>query len=102
MYQTARHDGFLAIVGESGAGKSTLRRDLTHRLRNEPVITIDLFVVGMEANDIKGKTLKATTSPKPSCMPWHRWKHLSPALKLASARSTPASRTHTQPATVMS
>ncbi|HHF0927745.1 TPA: ExeA family protein, partial [Pseudomonas aeruginosa] len=60
MYQTARHDGFLAIVGESGAGKSTLRRDLTHRLRNEPVITIDPFVVGMEANDIKGKTLKAT------------------------------------------
>ncbi|MBN0055907.1 AAA family ATPase, partial [Pseudomonas aeruginosa] len=60
MYQTARHDGFLAIVGEYGAGKSTLRRNLTHRLRNEPVITIDPFVVGMEANDIKGKTLKAT------------------------------------------
>lgn len=60
MYQTARHDGFLAIVGESGAGKSTLRRDLAHRLRNEPVITIDPFVVGMEATDTKGKTLKAT------------------------------------------
>lgn len=60
MYQTARHDGFLAVVGESGAGKSTLRRDLAHRLRNEPVITIDPFVVGMEANDVKGKTLKAT------------------------------------------
>lgn len=60
MYQTARHDGFLAVVGESGAGKSTLRRDLSYRLRNEPVITIDPFVVGMEANDVKGKTLKAT------------------------------------------
>lgn len=60
MYQTARHDGFLAVVGESGAGKSTLRRDLSHRLRSEPVITIDPFVVGMEATDTKGKTLKAT------------------------------------------
>lgn len=60
MYQTARFDGFLAVVGESGAGKSTLRRDLSHRLRNEPVITIDPFVIGMEASEVKGKTLKAT------------------------------------------
>lgn len=60
MYQTARHDGFLAVVGESGAGKSTLRRDLAHRLRNEPVIVIEPFVLGMEDNDTKGKSLKAT------------------------------------------
>jgi len=60
MYQTARHDGFLAVVGESGAGKSTLRRDLAHRLRNEPVIVIEPFVLGMEDNDAKGKSLKAT------------------------------------------
>lgn len=60
MYQVARHDGFLAVVGETGAGKSTLRRDLSQRLRNEPVITIDPFVIGMEATENKGKTLKAT------------------------------------------
>lgn len=60
MYQTARHDGFLAVVGESGAGKSTLRRDLAHRLRNEPVIVIEPYVLGMEDNDSKGKSLKAT------------------------------------------
>ncbi|CAD5107207.1 AAA family ATPase [Zestomonas carbonaria] len=60
MYQTARHDGFLAVVGESGAGKSTLRRDLAHRLRNEPVIAIEPYVLGMEDNDSKGKSLKAT------------------------------------------
>ncbi len=60
MYQTARHDGFLAVVGESGAGKSTLRRDLAHRLRNEPVIVIEPYVLGMEDNDTKGKSLKAT------------------------------------------
>lgn len=60
MYQTARHDGFLAIVGESGAGKSTLRRDLAHRLQNEPVIVIEPYVLGKEDNDSKGKSLKAT------------------------------------------
>lgn len=60
MYQTARHDGFLAIVGESGAGKSTLRRDLAQRLQNEPVIVIEPYVLGMEDNDSKGKSLKAT------------------------------------------
>lgn len=62
MYQTARHDGFLAVIGESGAGKSTLRRDLVHRLaaENSPVIVIEPYVLGMEDNDAKGKTLKAT------------------------------------------
>lgn len=60
MYQTACYDGFLAVVGESGAGKSTLRRDLAHRLRNQPVITIDPFVIGMESSETKGKALKAS------------------------------------------
>lgn len=62
MYQTARHDGFLAVVGESGAGKSTLRRDLVNRLNAEgaPVVVIEPYVLAMEDNDSKGKTLKAT------------------------------------------
>lgn len=62
MYQVARHDGFLAVIGESGAGKSTLRRDLVQRLEAEgaPVIVIEPYVLGMEDNDIKGKTLKST------------------------------------------
>lgn len=62
MYVTARHDGFLAVIGESGAGKSTLRRDLVHRLKAEgaPVITIEPYVLGMEDNDARGKTLKST------------------------------------------
>jgi type II secretory pathway predicted ATPase ExeA len=62
LYHTARHDGFLAVIGESGAGKSTLRRDLVHRLEAEsaPVIVIEPYVLGMEDNDAKGKTLKAT------------------------------------------
>jgi len=35
MYQTAKHGGFLAVIGESGAGKTTLRRDLIDRVQKE-------------------------------------------------------------------
>lgn len=61
MWQTARHGGFLAVVGESGAGKSTLRRDLIDRIQTEaaPVLVVEPYVLGMEENDNAGKTLKA-------------------------------------------
>ena len=63
LYQTARHGGFMAIVGESGAGKSTLRRDLIERVNREnaPIIVIEPYVLAMEDNDVKGKTLKAAS-----------------------------------------
>ncbi|PCJ88687.1 MAG: hypothetical protein COA54_02355 [Thiotrichaceae bacterium] len=35
MYQTAKHGGFVAIIGESGSGKTTLRRDLIDRVNRE-------------------------------------------------------------------
>lgn len=61
MFQTAKHGGFMAVTGESGAGKSTLRRDLIDRISREsqPIIVIEPYVLGMEDNDQKGKTLKA-------------------------------------------
>ena len=61
MFQTACHGGFVAVVGESGAGKSTLREDLQDRINREgrQVITIEPYVLAMEDNDVKGKTLKA-------------------------------------------
>ncbi|MFA5632532.1 MAG: AAA family ATPase [Porticoccaceae bacterium] len=61
MYQVAKHDGFLAVVGESGAGKSTLRRELVARIEEEraPVVVIEPYVLAMEDNDTKGKTLKS-------------------------------------------
>lgn len=61
LYQTARHGGFMAVIGESGAGKSTLRRDLIERINREnaPIIVIEPYVLAMEDNDVKGKTLKA-------------------------------------------
>ncbi|WP_107727197.1 ExeA family protein [Neisseria weaveri] len=61
MFQTACHGGFVAVVGESGAGKSTLREDLQDRINREgkQIIMIEPYVLAMEDNDIKGKTLKA-------------------------------------------
>ncbi|MAD44035.1 MAG: transposase [Oceanospirillaceae bacterium] len=57
----ARHGGFKAVVGESGSGKSTLRKDLIEWIDHEqlPITVIEPYVLGMEDNDIKGKTLKA-------------------------------------------
>lgn len=62
LRQTAKHGGFLAVVGESGAGKSTLRRDLAQWANDdEPSVTIiEPYVLGLEDNDMKGKTLKAS------------------------------------------
>ncbi len=61
LFQTAKHGGFMAVVGESGAGKSTLRRDLIERINTEHsnIIVIEPYIIAMEDNDIKGKTLKA-------------------------------------------
>ena len=61
LWHVARHGGFAAVVGESGAGKSTLRRDLIDRIarENQQIVVIEPYVLGMEENDAKGKTLKA-------------------------------------------
>ncbi|KWD09851.1 hypothetical protein WM34_29460 [Burkholderia ubonensis] len=62
MFQTAKHGGLLAVVSESGGGKTTLMRDLDDRVvrENQPIIVIKPYVLAMEDNDQKGKTLKAT------------------------------------------
>ncbi|MAD43779.1 MAG: transposase [Oceanospirillaceae bacterium] len=62
MYYTARHGGFVAVVGESGAGKSTLRRELAERVErgNELIMLIEPYVICAEDNDRKGKTFKST------------------------------------------
>ncbi|NMX64734.1 AAA family ATPase [Pseudomonas sp. WS 5079] len=98
MYQTARHGGFLAVVGESGAGKSTLRRDLINRIMdaNDPVIIIEPYVLASEDNDTKGKSLKSThiaesmmaaVAPlaKPKSSPEARFAQLHKALKESHA-----------------
>lgn len=47
MYQTAKHGGFLAVIGESGAGKTTLRRDLIDRINRDgaPVTVIQPRII---------------------------------------------------------
>ena len=57
----ANHHGFVAVVGESGAGKSTLAEDLEERIRVEgkEIVVIRPYVLAMEENDSKGKTLKS-------------------------------------------
>lgn len=80
MRATARHGGFLAVIGESGAGKSTLRRDLAEWINREhqQIITIEPYVLAMEDNDQKGKTLKSS--------------HIAEALQAALAPREPVKR----------
>lgn len=61
LMDAALNHGFIALVGESGAGKSTLVEELEERIREEqrPVIVIRPYVLAMEENDAKGKTLKS-------------------------------------------
>ena len=61
LQQTLTSERFIAVVGESGAGKSTLRRELADKVIREdlPVIIIEPYVLGLEDNDKKGRTLKS-------------------------------------------
>lgn len=40
MFGTAKHGGFLAVVGESGAGKTVLRRDLVDRVQRDAQLIV--------------------------------------------------------------
>lgn len=61
MRQVSRHGGFMAVVGESGAGKSTLRKDLEqYAASDEQIVVIQPYILGLEDNDMAGKTLKST------------------------------------------
>ncbi len=60
LWECAQNHGFMAVVGESGSGKTTLREEFEERIREfgKSIVVIKPFVVGMEVNDIKGKTMK--------------------------------------------
>lgn len=62
LWASIQYPTFLAVVGESGSGKSTIRKDFKNRLvkANETVLVIEPYVLAMEDNDLKGKTLKST------------------------------------------
>ncbi len=98
MLMTAKHGGLLAVVAESGAGKTTLMRDLEDRIarENQLILLIKPYVLAMEDNDQKGKTLKAThiaealmaaVAPleKPKSSPEARFAQLHKALRESHA-----------------
>lgn len=60
--QAAVGGRFVAVVSESGGGKTTMLADLEARIQRDrkPVIVIRPWVLGMEDNDTRGKTLKST------------------------------------------
>ena len=62
LLDAALNHGFMAFVGESGAGKSTLVEELEERIVDEgrQVIVIRPYVVAMEADDVKGRSLKSS------------------------------------------
>ena len=62
LMDCAQHHGFVAVVGESGAGKTTLANDLEERVKTEKrdIVIIRPYVLAMESNDQKGKTLKSS------------------------------------------
>lgn len=61
LWDAAKNGGFCALIGESGSGKTTIREELLERIRREnaPVIVIEPYILAMEDNDTKGKTLKS-------------------------------------------
>ncbi len=62
MYQTARHGGMTAVIGESGSGKTTLRRALIDRLAREDarVIVIEPYTLGMDNGNKKTPGLRSS------------------------------------------
>ena len=61
LMDAATNHGFIALVGESGAGKTTLVEELEERIKESghEIVVIKPHTLAMEANDIKGRTLKS-------------------------------------------
>lgn len=60
LYTNIMQPRFTMLIGESGSGKTTLIQDLKSRVfkHKDQVTFIEPYVLGMEDNDLKGKTLK--------------------------------------------
>ena len=63
MYQTAKNNGFMALIGESGSGKSTLRRALVARCAAEDskIIFACPYILAMTDSNKTGKRMQATS-----------------------------------------
>lgn len=60
MFDTAKHGGILAVIGESGAGKTSVRRSLKQRIFNEhqSIIIAQPYMMAAEDSEKKGKLIK--------------------------------------------
>lgn len=96
LFSTAKFGGVLAVVAESGAGKTTLLRDMEDRVSGDGVVVIKPYVLAMEDNDQRGKTLKSThiaesimaaVAPlqRPASSPEARFRQLHTVLKGSAA-----------------
>jgi len=90
LLDAANNAGFMALIGESGAGKTTLLEELEQRLIDEgkDIAVIKPYVLGMESNDTKGKTLRATHIAEAIAYT------LDPALKIKSSPQTRFQQLH--------
>jgi len=61
MFATAKHGGFLAVIGESGSGKSIIATDLEQRIQDEnlSITLIKPYVLAAEETESKGTMLKS-------------------------------------------
>ncbi|OZY84847.1 transposase [Cellvibrio mixtus] len=61
MFTTAKHGGFLAVIGESGSGKSIIATDLEQRINDEnlPITLIKPYVLAAEETESRGTMLKS-------------------------------------------
>lgn len=61
MFTTAKHGGFLAVIGESGSGKSIIATDLEQRIHDEnlPITLIKPYVLAAEETESRGTMLKS-------------------------------------------
>jgi type II secretory pathway predicted ATPase ExeA len=91
IWQCAQTSSFVALCGESGSGKTTILAELEERLASQDrsVIVIRPSVVGMEENDVKGKTLKSADILHAVI---NRFDPVSPVPQSLQARSASAKR----------
>lgn len=62
LMDAAKNSGFMALVGESGSGKTTLVEELEEQVNasHPDILIVKPYVLAMELNDQRGKTLKAS------------------------------------------
>lgn len=101
MFTTAKHGGFLAVIGESGSGKTTLFNDLYERIETEKakVIVATPAVVDLDLDSMKTRLtarrmLESLLSVVSSERPRQSIQRLTDQVKHALAETTSGESGH--------